>query len=103
MAKIDQERIGQWLWNALQILKDNGGELPGREVVRQLSSKLKFNDYEQAVLEKTGNIRWHSILHFYTIDLIKAGWLLKKKGIWYLTPEGIDALQMKPLEFMNEA
>jgi hypothetical protein len=27
-------------------------------------------------------------MHFYTIDCIKAGYLRKTKGVWYLTPEG---------------
>jgi restriction system protein len=33
--------------------------------------------------------------------LTKAGWLLKKKGIWYVTPEGLENLQLSPKEFIT--
>lgn len=29
---------------------------------------------------------------------MKAGWLIKKKGIWYLTPEGSENLRLSPKE-----
>jgi restriction system protein len=43
------------------------------------------------------------MLHFYSIDCIKAGFLVKKKGIWFLTPEGEDALKLGELGLLNEA
>ena len=38
------------------------------------------------------------MLHFYSINLTKAGWLLKKKGVWYITPEGVKAIKLPPKE-----
>lgn len=103
MAKIDKERIGTYLKSALEVLKDNGGQLPSRDVIRNTEKRLELSEYEKAKLEKTGYIRWESVLHFYSIDLTKAGWLLKKKGIWYLTPEGSEALKLSTKEFMATA
>ena len=82
------ERIGEILRTALIVLKENGGQLPSRSVPIEIEKKISFSEYEEALLEKTGNVRWQSILHFYSIDVQKAGWLLKKGGVWYLTPRG---------------
>jgi restriction system protein len=82
-------------------LNENGGQLPSREVIRQTEKKLDLSEYEKAVYEKTGYVRWESVLHFYSIGLTKAGWLLKKKGVWYITPEGIENLKLSPKDFIN--
>jgi len=34
-----------------------------------------------------------------SIDCVKAGFLIKKKGIWILTPEGEEALKLGPVDF----
>lgn len=92
------------VYTAMQILKEKGGEAPGKDVVSEVANRLTFNDWEKATLEKTGNIRWQSIMHFYSIDCVKAGFLIKKKGVWYLTPEGENALErFGEIEFMEEA
>jgi restriction system protein len=85
-------------YEALKILKESGGSLPGKEVVSSIESRLTFTPWELTVLEKTGNIRWKSIFYFYTIDLMKAGYLRKNKRIWYLTEEGEKALKNSPIE-----
>lgn len=103
MAKISSERIGEILRTALIILKENGGQLPSRSVPPELEKRIDFTDYEKATLEKTGNVRWQSILHFYSIDVQKAGWLVKKGGIWYLTPEGEQQLSLTNNEFILKA
>lgn len=60
---------------ALSILEKEGGELRGKEVIKKVRESVEFNDYENHRYEKTGYIRWESILHFYTIDCMKAGFL----------------------------
>ena len=64
---------------------------------------MEFDEWEASRYEKTGNIRWQSILHFYTIDLAKAGFLRKKKGVWYLTKEGEKALKLGPVKLLKNA
>lgn len=91
------------VYTAMKILQERGGEAPGKEVVTELENRLSFNDWEKGVYEKTGNIRWQSILHFFSIDCVKAGFLIKKKGVWYLTPEGEEALKLGDIEFMQKA
>jgi restriction system protein len=79
---------------ALNILKENGGSMAGRDVIAEMERRIEFNEWEKFILEKTGNIRWRSIFHFYSIASNAAGFLIKKKGIWYLTPEGENALTL---------
>jgi restriction system protein len=81
------------IFEAFKILKEEGGHLPGKDVIDKVAQRVEFNDWENTILEKTGNIRWKSIFHFFSIDCIKAGYLRKAKGIWYLTPEGDQALK----------
>jgi len=66
----------------------------GREVMDRVEATTDLTEWETARYEKTGNIRWRSILHFYTIDAIKAGYMRKNKGIWYITDEGEKALKL---------
>ncbi len=91
------------IFAALQILKEKGGEAPGRVVLAEVGKRVSLDDWAQAVYEKSGYVRWQSILHFYSIDCIKAGYLIKKKGVWYLTPEGEKALQLGDVGLLNAA
>jgi restriction system protein len=91
------------LFEALKILKEEGGHLAGRDVIEKMGKRLQFSDWEKEIYEKTGNVRWRSIFHFYTIAPIKAGYMRKVKGIWYLTPEGEEALKLGPEGLMDSA
>jgi restriction system protein len=91
------------VYEALKILHESGGQLPGKEVIDIIRTRLTFNDWEKEIYEKTGYIRWESILHFFTIDCIKAGYLRKNKGIWYLTEEGDKALMLGPVKLLATA
>ena len=84
------------IFATFQILKDEGGQLAGRQVIERIRNTIKFTDWEREILEKSGYVRWEAILHFYTVDCNKAGFLLKKKGIWYLTEEGEKAIALGP-------
>ncbi len=91
------------IYAALKILKEAGGEMRGKDVVTKIRETETFDDYETHVYEKTGYVRWESILHFYTIDCMKAGFLRKQKGIWYLTVEGEKALKLGPEKLLELA
>jgi restriction system protein len=91
------------IFAAFQILKEKGGEAPGREVVAEVGRRVQLDDWAKAIFEKTGYIRWQSLLHLFSIDCTKAGYLLKKKGIWYLTSEGETALTLGEVGLLNAA
>src|SRR5438034_3657690 len=91
------------IFAALKILKENGGEMRRKQVLEEVEKRVQLGEWEKQRYEKTGNIRWRSVLHFYTIDLIKAGFLIKKKGIWFLTPEGESALKLGETDLLAAA
>jgi len=91
------------IYEAFSVLKDNGGEMKGRDVVQAVGDRADLDEWARERYEKTGNIRWQSILHFFTIDCVKAGYLVKKSGIWFLTSEGEEALKLDPETLMESA
>lgn len=82
------------LLTAFIILREAGAQLPGREVIEKIPKKIDLTEWEKEKYEKTGYIRWESILHFYTIGATKAGLLRKYKGLWILTPEGEESIKL---------
>lgn len=91
------------IYAAFKILKEAGGEMNGSDVIDKIRKTVSFTDWEKERYEKTGYIRWESILHFYTIDCVKAGFLRKNKGVWYLTEEGEKALELGAEKLLNKA
>jgi len=91
------------IYSALSILRDNGKEMPMRELMSKVENNVTLDEWEKSRYEKSGYIRWQSILHFFSIDCIKAGYLIKKKGIWYITPEGENALKLGPEKLLENA
>lgn len=91
------------VYEAFKILKAEGGDLPGKEVIDRIRENVQFTDWEKEVYAKTGYVRWEAILHFYTVDCAKAGYLRKSKGVWYLTPEGEQAMKLGPIGLLESA
>src|SRR5258708_4775042 len=84
-------------------LKNAGGEYKLKNFLESPQPELKLTEYEKAVHEKSGYIRWRSVVHFYSIDCVKAGYLQKSSGRWKLTPEGEKALKKPAAEFIASA
>ena len=101
MARISRDRIGEYVYTALQVVADNDGVLPSGEVIKQAEARLDLDDYELERLEKSGYIRWYSVLQFNSVMLTKAGWVRKEGGKWYITEEGSEALKLGREEFVR--
>ncbi len=91
------------IYQMLTILRDNGKEMPMRELIAKVGKQVELDAWDKARYEKSGYVRWESILHFFSIDCLKAGFLVKKQGIWYITPEGEEALKLNPEELFETA
>lgn len=98
-----KQSASKTMFAAFKILSEAGGQLPGKQVIDRIREGVELNDWEKQVYEKTGYVRWESILHFYTIDGIKAGFLRKNKGIWYLTEEGEKSIKLGPTKLLETA
>lgn len=91
------------IYEALKILSENGGEMRGHEVISLVEKRVALDAWESEKYEKTGYIRWKSFLHFFSIDCIKAGFMVKRKGVWFLTSEGEQALMLGPIGLLDDA
>lgn len=87
---------------AMEALNETGGSLPFRDVKKAVAQKVTLDEDDLARYEKTGNIRWESVLHFHSIDALKAGFIRKGGGRWHLTDEGRDALRLPDKELLDE-
>ena len=80
------------IYEALKIIQKNGGTMRGSEVSKIVGETVQIDEEGRKIYEKTGNPRWWSALQFRSIGAVKAGFLVKKKGIWSITTEGENAL-----------
>ncbi len=87
---------------ALVILRERGGEMRSRDVIAEVEKRVELDDWARERYE-SGSSRWVTFLRFFTIDCAKAGFLVKKAGTWYLTPEGDKAIDLGPQELLEEA
>jgi len=88
---------------AFKMLKEAGGQLPVKQILDKIRESVELTDWEKKVYEKTGYVRWEAILRFYSIDCVKAGFLKRNKGVWYLTEEGEKAIKLGPEKLFETA
>src|SRR6266404_7266148 len=87
------------IYTAMTILQEMGGELSAREVIEEVESRVQLDDWAKHRHERTGQIRWKTILSFMTLYSTKVGYLIKKRRMWYLTAEGEVALKLGESSF----
>ena len=65
----------------------------------------RMTPYELGTYASTGTRRFEKIVRFATVDCVKAGWLLKSKGVWSITDAGRKAMTAfpNPEAFYREA
>lgn len=87
----------------MQELKRRGGSMKSSEVFPYLEENVEFTDWEKERAGKMQWVRWRATTQFYSIDFVKAGYIVKKNGMWYLTPEGEAILPLGPEKAMQLA
>jgi len=92
MAEITIKRTGELLKVLFGILLENPEGVKAKDAIAEVKQRIELTDYEKGEYSSGGQ-RVDKILRFATIDCVKAGWLVKEKGIWTLTDEGISAYQ----------
>ena len=90
MAEITRRRTGEFLRELFKILMDAPEGLCASEAMQILAGRFTLTPYEAGNYE-SGPRRFEKIVRFATVDCVKAGWLLKEKGIWSITDEGRKA------------
>lgn len=95
MAKITKRRTGELVRELFQILRAQPEGMRAVDALAALAGRVTMTEHEAGEYE-TGGRRFEKIVRFSTVAPVKAGWMVKDKGIWTLTPEGEAALQAYP-------
>lgn len=105
MAEITIRRTGEILRKLLELLMDKPEGMKAQDALSTLQHKIQLSDYEKGQFASGGGIRFDKIVRFATIDLVKAGWLVKEKGWWIITEDGKRAYQQykEPDQFYRTA
>jgi len=106
MAEITRRRVGELQRGVFKILLDHPDGLPAKELLRKLETVVPPTEFEKAEYAKRPGVRrFEKMVRFATIGPVKAGWLVKSKGRWYLTEEGRKAYKQipDPEKFAREA
>lgn len=98
-----RKRAAVFIKAAFEALDAAGGSLPLSELKREVAKRVTLTDADRHVYEKTGYVRWESILHLYSIDCVKAGFIKKHSGRWHLTPEGKEVLPLPADQILDKA
>lgn len=100
--KITLDRMDELLRVVFRKLKEDGGQAKAKDALAAVESKGNLNDYEKE-RTKSGAVRWSTHIRFYTVDCVKAGYLVKADGQWVLTQEGEKALTLPPGQLIRSA
>jgi restriction system protein len=105
VAEITIPRTGIHIRKLFEILASHPDGLQAAEALKQLAAVTEMTPYEAGNYESTGTRRFEKIVRFATVDCVKAGWLLKNRGIWSITDAGRKAMAAfpNPEAFYREA
>lgn len=87
MAEITRRRTGEFLRELFNILMAAPEGMRASEALQELASRFTLTPFEASNYE-SGSRRFEKIVRFATVDCVKAGWLVKDKGIWSITDAG---------------
>ena len=90
MAEITRRRTGEFLRELFKLLLSTPDGMQGSAALQELAGRFTLSPFESSNYESGGQ-RFDKIVRFATVDCVKAGWLLKDKGIWSITEEGRKA------------
>jgi len=97
MANITPRRNGEFLRTAFELLWDEPDGLQAKVVLAGIGDKIRLTEFERGTYESSPQSpRFHRIVRFASIPVVKAGWLSKSKGIWAITDEGRRAYHDLP-------
>ncbi len=84
-------RTAEHMQAALRLVQEAGGQMPLRDILSGLPSKVALDALDLAV-HKTGGVRWSIALQSCAIDYEKAGPITRDRGVWSITPDGAASL-----------
>jgi len=106
MAEITRRRLGELVRGVFRILLKYPDGLPAKQVLQLLEQQVPPTEFEGGTYPNRPMVRrYEKIVRFSTITVVKAGWLIKNKGLWALSDTGRTALTKysDPEDFSREA
>lgn len=88
---LDKKRRAELLWSVFGVLRAHPEGIRARDVLAEVERTLGLTDYERDNYPGTDIRRFEKTVRFQTITAVKAGWLVKQKGVWTITDAGQDA------------
>jgi restriction system protein len=106
VAEITRRRSGELVRGVFKLLLSHPEGLPAKAVLEKLVDIVPPTDFEKTTYPRRPGVRrYEKIVRFSTIGPVKAGWLVKNKGLWTLTDAGKKAYEqfVDPEQFAKEA
>jgi len=89
-------RTGVHIRKLFEILAQHPDGLRASDALKSLAETTDMTPYELGTYASTGTRRFEKVVRFATVDCVKAGWLLKNKGVWSITDAGRKAMTAFP-------
>lgn len=97
MAEITRTRVGELQRGVFKILLEHPEGVPAKEVLQRMQEVVPPTEFEKSdYATRPGVQRFGKIIRFATIGPVKAGWMIKDKGKWYVTEDGKKAYAKYP-------
>lgn len=106
MAEITRRRSGELVRGVFKLLLAHPEGLAAKSILEKLAEIVPPTEFEETTYPRRPDVRrYEKIVRFSTIGPVKAGWLVKNKGLWTLTDAGRRAYDQfpDPEQFMREA
>lgn len=98
MADVTKARTGQLIRKLFEIIVAQPDGMRAADALGALAKAVELTAYEAGDFDSGGR-RFERIVRFATVACVKAGWLIKHKGVWSVSDEGKAALsQFKDAE-----
>jgi restriction system protein len=97
MAEVTVKRLGELVRGAFSVLIEHPDGLPAAQVIKAVEERVAPTPFELSMYPKRPTVRrFEKTVRFATITSVKAGWLIKSKGQWALTDDGLVAYSKFP-------
>jgi len=105
MPETTWRRSGELVRGVFGVLLEHPEGLQAKEVLASVEKRVPPTEFERSDYpNRPGVRRFEKIVRFATIGAVKAGWLIKEKGVWSLTNAGKVGYEKfkDPEDFLRE-
>ena len=93
MTDVTKDRTGELLRELFRLLMAAPQGLQASEALARLREAVPATEHELSSYPSGGGPRYDKNVRFATVDCVKAGWMIKERGVWTVTPEGASAYE----------